>query len=189
MSELEKLHNEETTDTSYDHVLKYTGVFGGVQGLKMLVSVARNKLTSVFLGSFGVGLISVYNSITEFLVSASNMGVPLNATRRSGELFEVGTNEEIEHFVMVVRTWVLWTAIFALLLCLCASPFLSYFFFERRWDRYFEVLLMVPVAVCFLLAEGECAILKGLRQVRKIAFIEGAVAELGFLGDTRFFLF
>ena len=87
---------KRTQDDSYRHVLKYTGVFGGVQGLKMLVSVARNKLTSVFLGSFGVGLISVYNSITEFLVSASNMGVPLNATRRSGELFEVGTNEEIE---------------------------------------------------------------------------------------------
>ena len=189
MSELEKLHNEETTDTSYDHVLKYTGVFGGVQGLKMLVSVARNKLTSVFLGSFGVGLISVYNSITEFLVSASNMGVPLNATRRSGELFEVGTNEEIEHFVMVVRTWVLWTAIFALLLCLCASPFLSYFFFEHRWDRYFEVLLMVPVAVCILLAEGECAILKGLRQVRKIAFIEGAVAILTLLLTVPFYYY
>ena len=54
MSELENLHNEETNDTSYDHVLKYTGVFGGVQGLKMLMSFARNKLTSVFLGEFGL---------------------------------------------------------------------------------------------------------------------------------------
>ena len=56
MSELENLHNEETNDTSYDHVLKYTGVFGGVQGLKLLMSFARNKLTSVFLGEFGLGL-------------------------------------------------------------------------------------------------------------------------------------
>ena len=106
MSELEQLHNEETNDTSYDHVIKYTGVFGGVQGLKMLVSVARNWLTAKFLGPFGVGLIDIYNRISDFLVSASNLGVPLNATRRSGELFEEGTNEEVEHFVMVVRTWV-----------------------------------------------------------------------------------
>ncbi len=189
MSELEKLHNEETTDTSYDHVLKYTGVFGGVQGLKMLTSFIRNKLTSEFLGKFGVGLISVYGSISEFLVSASNMGVPLNATQRSGELFEIGTNEEIEHFVMVVRTWVLWTALFALLLCLCASPFLSYFFFEHRWDRFGEVLLMVPVSACFLLAEGECAILKGLRQVRKVAFIEGAVAVFTLLLTVPFYYY
>ena len=189
MSELEQLHNEETNDTSYDHVLKYTGVFGGVQGLKLLVSFVRNKLTSEFLGKFGVGLISVYSSISEFLVSSSNMGVPLNATQRSGELFEEGTNEEIEHFVMVVRTWVLWTALFATLLCLCASPVLSYFFFEHRWDRYSEVLLMIPVAVCFLLAEGECAILKGLRQVRRVAFIESAVAVLTLLLTVPFYFY
>ena len=189
MSELEKLHNEETTDTSYDHVLKYTGVFGGVQGLKMLTSFIRNKLTSAFLGKYGVGLISVYGSISEFLVSASNMGVPLNATQRSGELFEIGTTEEIEHFVMVVRTWVLWTALFSLLLCLCASPFLSYFFFDHRWDRFYEILLMVPVSACFLMAEGECAILKGLRQVRKVAFIEGAVAVLTLLLTVPFYYY
>lgn len=176
MSELDNLHNEETTDTSYDHVLKYTGVFGGVQGLKMLVSFARNNLTARFLGEFGMGLIGVYNSISEFLVSASNMGLPLNATQRAGELFDDGSNVEIEHFVMVVRTWVLWTSVFATVLCLCASPLLSYFFFKNSWD--FHVLLMIPVAVSFLLAEGECAILKGLRQVRKVAIIEGMVALL-----------
>ena len=32
MTELKNLHNPETNDTSYDHVLKYTGTFGGVQG-------------------------------------------------------------------------------------------------------------------------------------------------------------
>lgn len=176
MSELEKLYNEETTDTSYDHVLKYTGVFGGVQGLKMLVSFARNKLTVNFLGDFGMGLIGVYNSISEFLVSASNLGVPLNATQRAGELFDEGSAVRIEHFVMVVRTWVLWTAVLATVICLCASPLLSYFFFDTTWD--YHVLLMIPVAVSLLLAEGECAILKGLRQVRKVAVIEGTVALL-----------
>ena len=176
MSELEKLYNEETTDTSYDHVLKYTGVFGGVQGLKMLVSFARNKLTVKFLGDVGMGLIGVYNSISEFLVSASNLGVPLNATQHAGELFDEGSAARIEHFVMVVRTWVFWTAVLATLLCVCASPLLSYFFFDKTWD--YHVLLMIPVAVNLLLAEGECAILKGLRQVRKVAVIEGTVALL-----------
>ena len=45
MDELKNLHNPETSDTSFDHVLKYTGIFGGVQGLKMSVSVVREKLT------------------------------------------------------------------------------------------------------------------------------------------------
>ena len=187
MSELENLHNEETNDTSYDHVLKYTGVFGGVQGLKMLMSFVRNKLTSVFLGGFGLGLISVYNRISDFLVTASNMGLPLNATQRAGELFDEGSNEEIEHFVMVVRTWVLWTAVFATVLCLCASPLLSYYFFNNSWD--YHVLLMIPVAVSSLLAEGECAILKGLRQVKKVAIIEGVVALLTIILTIPFYYY
>ena len=48
---------------------------------------------------------------------------------------------------------------------------------------------MVPVSVCFLLAEGECAILKGLRQVRKVAFIEGTVAVLTLLLTIPFYYF
>ena len=39
----------EQEDTSYDHVLKYTGVFGGVQVLTMLVSVLRNKFAALWL--------------------------------------------------------------------------------------------------------------------------------------------
>lgn len=189
MSELENLHNEETNDTSYDHVLKYTGVFGGVQGLKMLMSFARNKLTSVFLGEFGLGLISVYNRISDFLISASNLGIPLNATQKSGELFEDGTADEIEHLVMVIRTWVLWTAVLSTLLCVCASPILSYFFFEKEWNHYWQVLMVIPISSSFLLAEGECAILKGLRQVKKIAIIESCVALLTLALTVPFYFF
>ncbi|MCR4593097.1 MAG: oligosaccharide flippase family protein [Bacteroidaceae bacterium] len=189
MSELENLRNEETNDISYDHVLKYTGVFGGVQGLKMLVSLIRNKLTSKFLGRFGVGMISVYSSISEFLISVSNMGIPFNATQRSGELFEVGTNEQIEHFVKVVRTWVLWTAILSALLCVFSSPFLSYFFFEKEWNHCWEVLMVIPISVSYLLAEGECAILKGLRQVRKVAIIESCIALLTLVLTIPFYYY
>lgn len=176
MEELKKLHNAETNDTSYDHVLKYTGVFGGVQGLKMLVSALRMKLTTALLGGWGMGLISAYNAVWEFLNSASSMGIPLNATRRTSELFEKGTAEEIEHQVMVIRTWVLWSALLSVLICLFFSPVISYFFFDHDWNRWPVVMLTSLVAVSNIIAEGECAILKGLRQVRKVAVIETILA-------------
>ena len=129
MDELKNLHNPETSDTSYDHVLKYTGIFGGVQGLKMFVSAARVKLTSELLGGWGMGLITAYNAVFEFLNKASNMGIPLNATRKTSELFETGTEEQMAHQVMVIRTWVLWSAILSVLICLFFSPIISYFYF------------------------------------------------------------
>lgn len=187
MSELDNLRNEETQDTSYDHVLRYTGVFGGVQGLKLLMSVLRNKLTSVLLGGAGLGLISIYNAISEFIVSSCNFGIPLNATRITGELFENGTKERIEYFVTLVRTCVLWSAILAAVLCALFSPLLSYAFFEHDWRRFPEVMLIIPVTVCFLVAEGECAILKGLRQTRKVAAIETAVCILTLLLTVPFY--
>ena len=176
MEELKNLHNSETSDTSYDHVLKYTGIFGGVQGLKLLVSMARVKLTTYLLGGWGLGLISAYNSVSEFLNSASSMGIPLNATRQTSELFDRGTNEDITHQVMVIRTWVLWSAMLSVLICLFFSPIISYFFFDHDWNRWPAVMLTSLIAVSNIIAEGECAILKGLRQVRKVAFIETVLA-------------
>ena len=181
MNELKNLHTAETQDTSYDHVLKYTGVFGGVQGLKMVINMVRVKLTALILGSVGVGLISAYNSVFEFLVNASSMGIPLNATRQTGQLFEEGTEEQIRHQVMVIRTWVVWSALLSVVICLLFSPLISYFFFDEDWHRWPEVMLTSLVALSNIVAEGECAILKGLRQVRKVAIIETSLAFITLL--------
>ena len=64
----ERLDSEKN---SYSHILKYTGLFGGVQGLNMLVGVVRNKFTAMFLGPSGMGLLSLFNSTSNFLSSAS----------------------------------------------------------------------------------------------------------------------
>ena len=176
MSQLHSLRHAESDETSYDHVLKYTGVFGGVEGLKKLVGVGRTKLTTLLIGSAGIGLISAYSSIFEFLVSASNMGIPLNATRQTSALYETGTEEEIVHRVMVIRTWVLWSALLSVIVCLLFSPLISYFFFDHDWHRWPEVMLTSLVAVSNIIAEGECAILKGFHQVRKMAIVETTLA-------------
>ena len=172
---------------AYDHVLKYTGVFGGVQVLKMLASVVRNKLTAAFLGANGMGLISVYNSITEFVVSSSNLGVPLNATRHSSELLEQGDSERVSHFVMVVRSWVLLTALLSVVLCSLLSPLVSYILFDREFGHWPQVMTMIPVVVCFLVAEGECAVLKGLRKVRQVAVVETVIALATLLLTVPFY--
>lgn len=180
MNKLKNLHNGDASNASYDHVLKYTGIFGSVQGLKMLCSVGRLKLTTKILGSMGIGLISAYGSVSEFLYNASNMGIPLNATRQTSELYEEGSEEKIGHQVMVIRTWMLWAALVSVVICLLFSPVISYFFFNHDWHHWPEVMLTSLVAVGNIIAEGECAILKGLRQVRKVAIIE-TVLSIGTL--------
>ena len=185
----DKIHNAEAVDTSYGHILRFTGVFGGVQGLKLLMSAARNKLTSRLLGATGFGLLSAYTSVSDFLVSCSNFGLPLNATRETAELFENGTSRQIEHKVCLIRTWAVWTALFATLVCFLFSPLLSYFSFGRDVSHYAEMMWLAPVVVSFLIGEAECSILKGFRQLRRIAAMETIVAVAVVLLTIPFYYF
>ena len=181
MSQSDKLHTQETEDTSYRHVLKYTGIFGSVQGLKMMVSIVRNKLTVYLLGVTALGLISVYSAISEFVASCTNFGLPLNATREASELFEDNASQlRISHFACVVRTWAIWTSLLSILFCALLSPLLSYGFFEHDWHHWPEVIYLVPIIVSLIISGAECSLLKGLRQLRRVAKIEtfAAVATL-----------
>ena len=43
----------EEKDDRYSNILKYTGIFGGVQGINILVGVVRTKLVTWLLGPEG----------------------------------------------------------------------------------------------------------------------------------------
>ena len=60
---------------SYNHILRYTGLFGGVQGLNILVGIMRNKLVAMILGPDGMGLISLFNSTIKLVSDSTNFGV------------------------------------------------------------------------------------------------------------------
>ena len=174
--EPDRIHTRETEDTSYRHILRFTGVFGGVHVLKTAASMLRNKLTARLLGPAGLGLITVYNAISGFVVCCCNFGLPVNATRHTGELFESGSQEEMERLVCLIRTWALWTSFFAVVVCLLCSPLLSYMFFDEDFGHYAEILWLAPIVVSLIIAEAECAVLKGLRQLRRVAKLETIAA-------------
>lgn len=167
-----KRYTSRHEDATYDHVLKYTGVFGGVQGLKMLAMLVRNKLTARYLLPVGMGLNAVYANIAEIVNSATNFGISFSAVRHISEIFEEGTEDQVERYVMVVRTWCVWTAILASVICFVGSPLLSYLFFNE--DLSYTPFIMVLSLMLFVMPieAGECAILKGMRRLKIIATIE-----------------
>ena len=46
---------------SYDRIIKYTGLFGGVQGIVVLINIVRTKLVSMLLGPTGFGITESFN--------------------------------------------------------------------------------------------------------------------------------
>ncbi len=159
------------SEKSYGHILKYTGIFGGVQGLNILIGLVRNKVIAALLGPDGMGLAALFNTTVNFISQATNFGISFSAIRHISELFDNGDEEQINHFVKVVRAWSLLTALLGMLVCLVAGPFLSDYTFS--WgDHTLHFIMLSPAVALMAITGGETAILKGTRQLRSLAVIQ-----------------
>ena len=161
----------EDTNGSYRHILKYTGIFGGVQGLNVLIGLVRTKLVAILLGPSGMGLASLFNTTVGFVSQATNLGLPISAVRQMSELYDRGDREAINHFVKVIRGWSLLTALVGMLVCVAIGPFLSQTTFA--WgDHSLHFMLLSPAVGMMAITGGETAILKGMRKLGSIAIIQ-----------------
>ena len=162
---------KEEHNDSYTHVLKYTGIFGGVQGLNILIGLVRNKIVASLLGPSGMGLASLFNTTVNFISQSTNFGISFSAVRHVSELFDQGDDERIAHFVKVVRAWSLLTALLGMLVCVALGPLLSDLTFS--WGNHtLHFVMLAPAVGLMAISGGETAILKGARQLRSLASIQ-----------------
>lgn len=159
----------EKTDT-YSHVLKYTGIFGGVQGLNILVGIIRNKFVAMILGPDGMGLVSLFNSTIKLVSDSTNLGLAMSAVREIADAYEKNETERIVHIVKLIRSWCLLTALMGMFLCIVLSLLLNRWTFV--WgDHTLHFVLLSPIVALTAVTGGEMAILKGTRQLRHLAVI------------------
>lgn len=160
-------------NTSYTHILKYTGLFGGVQGLNILIGLVRNKLVAVLLGPVGMGLVALFTAVTNFFSQTSNLGVSMSAVRHVAEVHERGDAAALNHYVAVVRAWSLLTGLAGMALMAVLGPALSTSVFA--WgDHSLHFVLLSPVVLLTAIAGGETAILKGVRRMGRLVTVQVA---------------
>lgn len=167
-------------DASYDHVLKYTGLFGGVQGINMLINLVRNKLAALLLGPEGIALINIFNNVMKLINESTNFGVSFSAVKTIAELNnDKHDTEEIQHYASVVRTWALSTGLFGMLLTLVLSPLISFLTFDN-YEYACDFALLAPMVLTLSLSGGELAILKGLKCLKRVVIASalGALSTL-----------
>ena len=168
--------SEEVAKTStYNHVMKSTGLLGGVQAFYILMSVVRNKLAAILIGTAGIGLADLYCRTLELLGNTTNFGIAFSAVRRLSSLYEEGSSHETLFYVRLIRTWVFITAIFGSLVCLAFSPLISQLT-TGTYEHIFTFSLLAPAVFFTTLAGGEMAILKGMRRLKQLALASAAGA-------------
>lgn len=165
------LMNGTESKENYSHILKYTGVFGSVQGLNILIGLVRNKFTALLLGPGGMGLASLFNTIISFISQATNLGISFSAVKHLSEIIDSGDDERICHFVKVIRTWTLVTAVLGMLVCIILAPFLGEHLFG--WNNHtIHFIILSPVVAMTAVTGGETAILKAARKIKALALVQ-----------------
>lgn len=154
----------------YSHILKYTGLFGGVQGLNILVGLVRNKLVAEILGPSGTGLISLFNSTINLVSNSTNLGIPVSAVKNISEAFDNDREEEMRRIIAIVRSWSLVTAVVGVVLFAVLSPLFSKW--TIGWGNHtLHFVLLSPIVGMMAVTGGEMAILKGMRRLKSLAMI------------------
>lgn len=157
-------------DDSYAHILKYTGVFGGVQGLNILVGIVRNKLVAMILGPEGMGLISLFSSAIKLISDSTNLGIPMSAVREISDAYGNKNEKQVSKIVQLVRMWSLLTGFLGMFICMLLSPLLNKWTFA--WgDHTLHFIVLSPVVLLTAVTAGEMAILKALRKLKSLALV------------------
>lgn len=164
-------------EKSYKHVFKYTGLFGGIQGLNILVGLVRNKIIALLLGPVGLGLISIYNTASTLLQNSTNFGLQISGVRAISRAFDNGDFVETKHHIRILRTWSMFAALLGAVVCLAASHWLSQWAFSSE-DYTLEFMLLAPVVAMTAITGGETAVLKATRRLKQLA----RISVLGVLG-------
>ncbi len=153
---------------TYSHILKYTGLFGGVQGLNILINIVRNKLVAMILGPDGMGLISLFSATTKLIGDSTSLGIPMSAVKNLSREDDGAPPAHYERTVAMVRSWSLLTGLAGMWIMLLLSPLLNRWLFT--WgDHTLHFALLSPAILFTALCSGELAILKGMRQLRQLA--------------------
>ena len=161
---------KEDSKDRYSHILRYTGLFGGVQGLNILIGIVRNKLVAMILGPNGMGLISLFNSTIKLVSDSTSFGISMSAVRNISEDFDRQNIEKLEADVALVRSWSFLTALLGMFVCIAFSPLLSSFTFS--WHGHtLHFMFLSPIVAMTAITGGELAVLKGVRRLKALAGI------------------
>lgn len=162
---------KEEHNASYDHVLGYTWIFGGVQGLIILINLVRNKFMALLIGAGGIGFNSLLISVQNFASQCTNLGISFGAVPKLSDYYEQERQNELTNYIQVIRLWSLIASLLGFLFCVIISPLVNSYSFT--WGNHTLHYAMLGLSVAMLaITGGETAILKATRRLKALACVQ-----------------
>lgn len=147
---------------------KAAGLFGGVQVLKIVISIVNSKIIALLLGPYGMGIQSLLNSTVSTISQATHLGLGTSAVRDVSAAYASGEQDKVNRTITVFRNLVWWTGLLGLLVCALFSPLWSKLSFGNMdWTWSFVALSVILLAV--QLYSGQTVILQGTKRYKDLA--------------------
>jgi enterobacterial common antigen flippase len=164
--------------SSYGQILKSSALIGGSSALGMVIGIVRAKFMALFLGPAGFGLMGVFTSITDVVRTFAEVGINNSGVRQIAEAASSADEQRIARTITVLRrTTVVLGILGALLLVLFARQVATLTFGN---DGYLVAIAILALAVFFrLVADGQSALLQGLRRIGDLAKVNVFGALIG----------
>lgn len=165
----EDSHNSSTDSRLFDRILKYTGVFGSVQGVAIIVTLILNMVKSRLLGPVGYGITESLNRNTDLVRNSTNLGVATAAVPEISRCNNPADVDALSEKIGLTRSWALLTAILGMVVCVILAPLLSRWAFNGDGSFTVSFMEMSVAVAATAVTGGETAVLKGTGMLRQIA--------------------
>lgn len=152
---------------SYKQIIKSTSIFGGSQIINIFIGFIRTKIIAVLLGATGIGLIGIYQSITEMVRSFAMLGVDTSGIKDVATANNTGNKKIINESVAILRKWMFSLSIFGALFCVIFSyPIAIWAFGEDNIGIHVCAVASLSLYILFsMLSAGRSSVMQGLRKI------------------------
>lgn len=155
-------------NSSYNQIVKSTTIFGGSQVIMIIIGLVRTKIIALLLGTTGIGLIGIFQSVVDMVRSGSLLGMDTAGVKDVAEINSKGDDALFSKVVAGFNKWFRISAILALIVCVLFCYPISLWAFDS--GDYAVHIALLSVAVSFLiLTTGRSVILQGMRRIPELA--------------------
>ena len=154
---------------SYTSIVKGAGLFGAAKAVNILTALVRTKFAAVLLGTAGVGLNALFNTVQLFMNQLLGLGLSTGSVKTLSEAYSTHDLAFIDGHVTRVRHWAIVCGGAAVALLALLSPLLSLLYFDTLHYVPHFMLLGVGVAA-LIVSDIEMSVMRSLQRSARLAF-------------------
>ena len=165
---------------SYRQILKSTSILGISSVINIFLRTIRTKFLAVLLGPSGIGLMSIYNSITEMAVSTTGLGIDSSGVRQIAAAASSGDEKQIAYTIYALRRVSLFLGLIGMLLLILLSAPICHISFKST-EYLPEIILLSIIILLETVMNAEISLIQGMRKISDLAKINIFSAFFGLI--------